>query len=110
MAKPLLLNRLLSEPRPIRYDWLIEVGQLSGKSLHLGIALAWMAVVRGGPRVQLGRRVMARFSLSRDASYDALRRLEAQGLVQVWRLPGHSPMVTLMEPGGGGQPLRIHPR
>jgi hypothetical protein len=110
MAKPLLLNRLLSEPRPIRYDWLIAVGQLSGKSLHLGIALAWMAVVRGGPRVQLGRRVMARFSLSRDASYDALRRLEAHGLVKVWRLPGRSPMVTLMEPGEGGQPLRIHPR
>jgi hypothetical protein len=72
MAKRLLLSTLFNEPRPIRYDWLAEVGKVPGKSLHLGIALAWMAVVRGGPRVRLGRRVMARFSLSRDACYDGL--------------------------------------
>jgi hypothetical protein len=105
MYRPLTL--LPGEPGLIRYDWLAEVGKLSGKSLHLGVALAWMAVLRGGPRVQLGRRVMARFSLSRDASYDALRRLEAHGLIKVWRLPGRSPMVILLE--RDGQPLRIDP-
>jgi hypothetical protein len=107
MAKRLLLSTLFNEPRPIRYDWLAEVGKVPGKSLHLGIALAWMAVVRGEPRVRLGRRVMARFSLSRDACYDGLRRLEVHGLVTVWRLPGRSPMVTLMEPKSHGKPLRI---
>lgn len=107
MAKRLPFTFLLNEPLSIRYDWLAEVGMLSGKSLHLGIALCWMAVLRGGPRVQLGRRVMTRFSLSRDASYDALRRLEAKGLIKVWRLPGRSPMVTLMEPGASDKPLRI---
>ncbi|MCK9620245.1 MAG: hypothetical protein M0R47_06875 [Methylobacter sp.] len=107
MTKRLLLSTLFNEPRPIRYDWLAEVGKVPGKSLHLGIALAWMAVVRGGPRVRLGRRVMARFSLSRDACYDGLRRLEAHGLITVWRLPGRSPMVTLMEPRSDGKILRI---
>lgn len=107
MAKRLPITTLLNEPRLIRYDWLAEVAKLPGKSLHLGIALSWMAVLRGGPRVQLGRRVMARFSLSRDACYDALRRLEAHGLIKVWRLPGRSPMVTLMEPGSDGKILRI---
>jgi hypothetical protein len=99
------LTFLPGEPGLIRYDWLAEVGKLPGKSLHLGVALAWMTTVRGGPRVQLGRRVMARFSLSRDACYEALRRLEAHGLIKVWRLPGRSPMVTLLE--RDGQPLRI---
>lgn len=107
MVKPFSLTTLLNEPRPIRYDWLAEVAKLPGKSLHLGIALAWMAAMRGGPRVQLGRRVMARFSLSRDACYDGLRRLEAHGLIKVWRLPGRSPMVTLIEPGSDGKILRI---
>lgn len=107
MAKYLSIAHLLNEPRPIRYDWLAEVGKLSGKSLHLGVALAWMAVLRGEPRVQLGRKVMKRFSLSRDACYDTLRRLEAQGLVKVWRLPGRSAMVTLMEPAAPEKPLRV---
>ncbi|MGJ0486012.1 MAG: hypothetical protein ACR65R_15970 [Methylomicrobium sp.] len=107
MAMYRQLTWLPGEPGLIRYDWLAEVGKLSGKSLNLGIALSWMAVVRGGPRVQLGRRVMARFSLSRDACYDALRRLEAHGLIKVWRLPGRSPMVTLLE--RDGRPLRIDP-
>src|SRR5512134_863844 len=99
MTKRPSITALTNEPKPIRYDWLAEVGKLPGKSLHLGVALAWMAVRRGRPGVQLGRRTMARFNLSRDACYDALRRLEAEGLINVWRLPGRSPMVILMEPG-----------
>ena len=37
--------------------------------------------------------------VSRDASYDGLRRLQAQRLVTVRRLPGRSPQVVLLEPG-----------
>lgn len=107
MAKLLSLSTLLLEPRPIRYDWIIEAAKISGKGLHLGIALMWMASLRGGPRIQLGRRVMARFSLSRDAVYDGLRRLEVEGLIKVWRLPGRCPMITLLE--SDGRPLQIKP-
>lgn len=38
--------------------------------------------------VPLKRRAMARVNVSRYAVTDALLRLEAAGLVVVWRLPG----------------------
>ena len=85
-------------PRPVRYDWLIAAAKLSGKSLHLALALSWLAGLAHSPRVKLTRTTMRRFSLSRDACYDGLRKLEAARLVAVWRLPGRSPMVILLGP------------
>lgn len=96
-------------PRHVRYDWLAAVASIStrsSKSLHLGIALAWLAATRHAPGVSLTRRTLAKWNLSRDACYDGLRRLEAAGLVRVWRLPGRSPHVILMEPGID-TPLRL---
>jgi hypothetical protein len=86
-------------PGPLRPDWLAEAARLSGKSLHLGLALSCLAARRRAPGVPLTRRTLAQWSISRDACYDGLRRLEAAGLVQVWRLPGRSPRVILLEPG-----------
>jgi hypothetical protein len=88
-----------SAPGPLRPDWLAEAARLSGKSLHLGLALSCLAARRRAPGVPLTRRTLAQWSISRDACYDGLRRLEAAGLVQVWRLPGRSPRVILLEPG-----------
>ena len=107
MSKKLTVDASLSEPRIVRFDWLCAAGKASGKALHLGVALLWLAAVRGGPRVQLTRRGMRRFNLSRDACYDSLKRLEAAGLVKVWRLPGRSPMITLMEPRAEETPLWV---
>jgi hypothetical protein len=104
-AKLPALTILLSEPRLVRFDWIVEVSKVPVKALHLGIALLWMASLRNGPCVQLGRKVLAHFSLSRDAFYDGLRRLENEGLIKVWRLPGRRPMITLVE--FDGKPLRI---
>ncbi len=89
----------------VRFDWLIEVAKVSGKGLHLGVALLAMASKQGRPNVKLSRKTMAHFSLSRDAVYDGLRRLEDRQLVQVWRLPGRCPMIILLE--GNGQPLQL---
>lgn len=93
-------TKSLRTPRSIRFDWLIAAGELSGKTLHLAVALLWTASLRGGPRIQLSRRGMAQFNLSRDACYDGLRKLESKGLIKVWRLPGRSPMINLLEPDG----------
>lgn len=41
---------------------------------------------------------MEKWNLSRDAFYDSIRRLEAAKLIRVWRLPGRSHHVILMEP------------
>lgn len=90
-------------PRPVRYDWLIAAAKLSGKSLHLALALSWLAGLTRLPKVKLTRTTMRRFSLSRDACYDGLRKMEAARLVTVWRLPGRSPMVILL--GTDGKPM-----
>lgn len=90
-------------PRPVRYDWLMAAAKLSGKSLHLALALSWLAGLAHSPKVKLTRSTMRRFSLSRDACYDGLRKLEAARLVAVWRLPGRSPMVILL--GTDGKPM-----
>jgi len=86
-------------PGQFRPDWLAEAAKLSGKSLHTAVALAWLAATHQVPGIRLTRRSMAKWSLSRDAYYDALRRLEAAKLIHVWRLPGRSHHVILMEPG-----------
>ena len=83
----------------VRFDWLAIAAAQRGKSLHLALALAWLASTRRACGVSLTRRTLAQWSLSRDASYDALRRLEAAKLIHVWRLPGRAPHVILTEPG-----------
>lgn len=75
------------------------VASLSGKALHLGIALVWLSATRPSEKAMFTRRVMARWSLSRDSCYDGLRRLERAGLIRVWRLPGRTPHIILTEPG-----------
>ena len=96
---PALGSVVADIPRLVRYDWLAKVATLSGKALHLGLALVWLAATRPSEKALLTRRVMSTWSLSRDSCYDGLRRLEHAGLIRVWRLPGRSPHVVLTEPG-----------
>jgi hypothetical protein len=84
---------------PARYDWLAKAAQLSGKALHLSIALSWLSATYGKSAIPLTRRSLAHWNISRDACYDNLRSLEQAGLVRVWRLPGRAPVVVLTEPG-----------
>lgn len=94
------------QPKAIRLDVLEASTQLPGKATQLLIGIWLMVVIRKSPTVPLSRRTMTRVNVSRFGAGDALRRLEGAGLVKVWRLPGRSPMVTLVEPGTG-TPLRI---
>jgi hypothetical protein len=89
----------------VRADWLAAAARLPGKTLHLALALAWVAEREQCSGVRLTRRRLAAWSLSRDAGRDGLRRLAGAGLVRVWRLPGRAPRVVLTEPGTD-QPLQ----
>jgi len=89
----------------LRLDWLARAASVPGKAVALGLALLWLAQVRHAPSVRLTRSAIARFSISRDACYDALRRLEAARLITVRRTPGHHPFVTLL--GLDGHPLAL---
>ena len=102
-----------STPGAFRADWLAEAAKLNGKSLHTALALAWLAALNQVPGVRMTRRTLAQFSISREAYYDSIRRLEAKKLIRVWRLPGRAMHTILLEPGGE-KPLdltkAIHPR
>jgi hypothetical protein len=101
-----VIRQNLKQPRQVRLDTLEAAAQLPGKATQLLVGLWIMVVLFKSPTVPLTRRTMARVNLSRYGATDALRRLEGAGLVKVWRLPGRSPRVTVVEPGTG-TPLRI---
>lgn len=100
------LRQNLKVAHPIRLDTLEAATQLPGKAAQLLIGLWLMVTLFKSSTVPLTRRTMARVNVSRYAVTDALRRLEGAGLVKVWRLPGRSPRVTLVEPRTG-TPLRL---
>ncbi|OWQ96480.1 hypothetical protein CDO81_27235 [Roseateles puraquae] len=77
-----------------------------GKVTQLAVMLSCLAAEQGSSTVRPTRAALRRFAVSRDAAYDALRKLEAAGLVYVWRLPGRVPKVSLVEPGTD-QALRL---
>lgn len=93
-------------PRAVRLDVLEASTHVAGKATQLLIGIWLLVVIRQSPTVPLSRRTMARVGVSRYCATDALRRLEGAGLVKVWRLPGRSPRVTLVEPGTG-TPLKL---
>lgn len=86
---------------PARYDWLECAALVAGRSktLHVAMALTWLAVMAGEPRVALTRRTMKRWGLSRDATGDALLLLQAHRLIVVWSAPGRARVIILTEPG-----------
>ena len=91
------INRKI--PRPVRLDVLEAATALPGKATQLLIGILLLVAIRQAPTVSLTRRTMARVSVSRYAASDALKRLENANIISVWRLPGRSSMVTILEPG-----------
>ena len=97
-----MINPTPSHSTPIesaRIDWLLAATIIPGKGLHLALLLHSLCSNRAYPSVRLTRRMLAHGNVSRDASYDGLRRLQAHRLVTVRRLPGRSPQIVLLEPG-----------
>ncbi len=88
----------VSIPGQFRPDWLAAAAKLNGKALHTAVALGYLAGLHQESGVKLTRRTMEKWSLSRDAFYDAIRRLEAAKLIRVWRLPGRCHHIILLEP------------
>jgi hypothetical protein len=101
------LRSHLSKPLLVRMDWLARVAPVAGKALHLGVALCYLAASQRTPTIRLSHAVLRRYAISRDAAYDGLRRLEANGNIRVNRSPGVSPRVTLLD--SRGEPLVVVP-
>lgn len=81
---------------PIPMAWLKLAAELPGKALHLGIAIWWLYPMSKTRTFRLTRKALDYVGISRDAAYDALRRLEERRLVRVERLPGQRPKVQIL--------------
>ena len=88
------IQRPCRVPMSLPVPWLERVAQLPGKALHVGVVLLYLAALRRSPEVQFSQATLRRrFHTSRDASYDALKRMSAAGLVRVAPSFGRSPVV-----------------
>jgi DNA-binding MarR family transcriptional regulator len=84
---------------PIPWRWLCQAASLSGKALHVAVALRFLAGLNKSNGVALSGRVLKDLGVSRHASYRALRALEEAGLIFVERHSGRNPFVTIVEGG-----------
>lgn len=97
---PLTIRRPQHVQVMLPVGWIENVARLPGKALHVSMVLLYLATLRKSAQVRFSQATLRRFSTSRDAGYDALKRLAAAGLVQVAKSPGRSPLVTLLDGDG----------
>lgn len=81
---------------PLPLTWMTQAAQMPGKTLQVALALWYLCGHQKRDCVKLTAKTASLFGLSRDAKYDAVARLEAAGLIEVLRLPGRSPVVTVL--------------
>ncbi len=86
--------------RTVRVDWLARAAALPGRTLNYALAVFLLAGVSNSPVVVPGRRLLARYGVSRDAAGEALTRLTNAGLVRTDRQRGRAPTVVLLDAGG----------
>jgi hypothetical protein len=89
--KPLFIKGPLSMP------WLSVAAKLKGKSLHVAMAIQWLAGMNTGKPFKLTRKALEMFSVSNDAASDGVKRLEAAGHIAVQRLAGQRPTITMRQ-------------
>jgi len=82
---------------PLPYSWMKRAGELPGKTLHVALGLWLVAGLRCSRTFSFKRKAAGAFGASKDATYDALTRLEAAGLISVDRRRGRSPTVTILD-------------
>ena len=80
---------------PIPLKWMTKAAGMEGKTLHVAVALWFLAGLKRSRKVALFQSKLKLFNISRQASYRALLRLESAGLVSVERRRGRSPVVTI---------------
>lgn len=80
----------------IRPRWLFDAAQLSGKCLHVALALAFKACLAKSDTVHLSPWLLAEFGIGERALRQCLRQLENAKLVRVVRSPGTKARATLL--------------
>jgi hypothetical protein len=87
---------------PIPWPWLSKGANLKGQTLHVGLALWFLAGIKRSQSVALSNSVLQDLGVSRFSCYRALHALEGAGLISVERHTGRNPVVTILAAFGGG--------
>jgi hypothetical protein len=82
---------------PIPLPWLQRAAAIPGEALHVALGLWFVRGLSCRATFQFKQRVTADLGVSRDATYDALTRMEEAGLIRVARHRGRSPLVTVLD-------------
>lgn len=83
--------------------WLSAAASLPGKTLNLGIAIWWLAGMAKTKTFKLTGKALMNFGISKDAASDALKRLEAHGLIRAYRAPGQRTTVEILTVANTGE-------
>lgn len=81
---------------PIPLVWIGTAARLPGKTLHVALALQYLAGLTQSNTVKLTARTLDIVGVARDAKAEALSRLQLAGLISVEQSPGRAPSVTLL--------------
>jgi hypothetical protein len=82
---------------PIPWKWITEAARLTGRALHVAIAVWFLAGLTIKRTIKLSPTVLRELGVKRRTGYRALEALEKAGLVSVKRHVGRSPIVTLLD-------------
>lgn len=83
---------------PIPLNWLSHAATLPGRSLHVAIAVWFVAGLKKARIVPISNITALQFGLDRNAKYRGLEWLEDAELISVERRAGRAPIVTILEP------------
>jgi len=89
-------NKFLKGPIP--WTWLTRAARQSGKTLHVAIALWFMAGITRSREIKLTSILLGTLGVSRFSKRWALMALEKANLISVNRNKGKNPVITLLEP------------
>jgi hypothetical protein len=84
---------------PLPLDWIHRAGTLNGKTIHVALELFRLVGFRtdGLKTVELSNKQLSKFGVSRDAKYEALKRLQEAGLIRIEQHSGRLPKITLLD-------------
>jgi hypothetical protein len=81
---------------PIPGAWLAIASALSGKALHVGLAIWYQIGLTKHDQIKVTTKTRKKFSLKRDAYHRGLKELENVGLIKVKRMPGACADITIL--------------
>ena len=82
---------------PIPLHWIGSAACLPGRVLHTALALWHISTLSKSPILKMQRKIRERLGVSRKAYSRGLTALEEAGLISVERMPGCTPVVTLLD-------------